>query len=298
MGLSRRDFLKATGGAAGLLLLRPPALAMAKESQTREGMAMLVDVTKCVSCWWCYAACRKARGLPETMRPDLANPPALSPCDCTTLVPAKIGAEWHTRKHSCNHCTDAVCVEVCPTGALKYNQLGFVQYDREKCSGCGYCAEYCPFGVPQIQGNRYTGAAVMCKCTFCADCVISGGQPACAAACPTGAIKYGKRTELIKEGKDRVAALSKTNANAVFYGDKELGGLHVMYVLDDIPKVYGLPAKPEVPAPMMVRDALKSVGAGAAVAVVVGFGLNYLVARRAKMTGEPSGEEHIRKEER
>ncbi|MFC1914061.1 4Fe-4S dicluster domain-containing protein [Chloroflexota bacterium] len=286
MELSRKDFLKASAGAAGLLLLQPPAFAMAKESQTREGMAMLVDVTKCVSCWWCYAACKEHNNLPETIKPDPAEPPSLSPDVWTTLKPVKSDTEWHSRKQACNHCTDAACVGVCPTGALSYNALGFVQYDKGKCSGCGYCVEFCPFGVPQLQGDKLTGTAVMDKCTFCIDRVTNGEQPACAEACTAGAIKFGKRSELIKEGNERVAALRNTNANAVLYGEKELGGLHVMYVLDDMPEVYGLSAEPEVPAPVMVRDALKWVGAGAAIAAVAGFGLNYLIAKVRMSRGE------------
>ena len=291
MELSRRDFLKASAGATGLLLLQPPALALAKESQTQAGMAMLVDVTKCVSCWWCYAACKDYKKLPETIKPDMAQPPALS-CDvCTTLHPVKKGTAWSSRKQACNHCTDAACVGVCPTEALSYNKLGFVQYDKGKCSGCGYCAEFCPFGVPQLESNKVTGAAVMDKCDFCKDRVAKGEQPACAAACPYGAIKFGKRTELVQEGKERVEALRNTNPNAVFYGDKELGGLHVMYVLDDSPEVYGLSANPEVPAAATVRDVFRWVGAGAAVAIIAGFGLNYIVAREAKMTSELPGKE-------
>ncbi len=293
MELSRKDFLKASVGAAVLLMLQPPALAEA--SQTQEGIAMLVDVTKCISCWWCYAACKNYNKLPETIKPDPEEPPPLSSDVWTTLKLVRKGAEWHSRKQACNHCTDAACVEVCPTGALSHNELGFVQYDKEKCSGCGYCAQFCPFGVPQLRGDEVTGIAVMDKCTFCADRVTSGEQPACAAACPTGAIKFGKRSGLVKEGRERVEELRRTNPKAILYGDRELGGLHVMYVLDDLPEVYGLPANPEVPATATVRDVLRWVGVGAAVAAIAGFGLNYIIAREAKMTCELPGGEYMRK---
>jgi formate dehydrogenase iron-sulfur subunit len=280
MEINRRDFLKASAGAAGLLLLKPPALALAKETQTNEGMAMLVDVTKCVSCWWCYAACRKYNNLPETSKPNLEQPPPLSADVCSTLFPVKRGNEWHTRKLACNHCTEATCVEVCPTGALSYNELGFVQYDRTKCSGCGYCSEYCPFGVPQMESNLLTGAAVMHKCTFCKDRITSDQKPACAAACPTGALTFGKRTELVKEGKERTAALSRSNASATFYGENELGGLHVMYVLNDSPEVYGLPVNPEVPPPATVCKLFQWIASGLGIAAIAGFGLNYIIARK------------------
>ncbi|MBA7702856.1 Formate dehydrogenase, nitrate-inducible, iron-sulfur subunit [subsurface metagenome] len=286
MGLSRRDFLKISAGTTGLLLIQPSALALAKESQNTDSVAMLVDVTKCISCWRCYLACKRYNNLPDTSLPDTSKPPALSPQVWTTLKPVMGKTGWISRKHACNHCTNAACVDVCPTGALSYSELGFVQYNKEKCSGCGYCAEFCPFGIPQMEGNRVTGAAVMDKCTFCQDRVINGEQTACAESCPVSAIKFGRRYELVEEGRERVTALLQTNPNALLYGDKQLGGLHVMYVLDDLPEVYGLPADPELPVAATVRDVFKWVGVGAAAAAVAGFGLNYLIARARIAKGE------------
>jgi len=300
MELSRKDFLKVSAGALGLALLQPAGLALANEKQNQLDVAMLVDVTKCVGCWWCYAACKNYNRLPETIKPDPEDPPELAPDTWTTLHMVKRGTEWSSRKQACNHCTDAACVQVCPTGALSYNKLGFVQYDRSKCSGCGYCVEFCPFGVPQLDSNKVTGIAVANKCTFCIDRVTGGEQPACAEACPTGAIKFGKRSELLEEGQERVERLRNKNPGAVFYGDKQLGGLHVMYVLDDSPQVYGLPPDPKLPAAATVRDVLKWVGVGAAAAAIVGFGLNYVIAREAIMVSELPGKEQMsrKKEEK
>ena len=277
----RRSFLKASAGAAaGLILSRGAEFGDVAEAAPSEAdRAMLVDVTKCISCWWCYAACKKYNNLPETTRPDPEKPPRLSPDVWTTLKPVKRGTEWHSSKLACSHCTDAVCVEVCPTGALSHNSMGFVQYDRDKCCGCGYCAEFCPFGVPQLGSESVAGVAVMDKCTFCRDRVTNGEQPACAEACPTGAIRFGERSELVQEGRERATILQQTNPNAMFYGDKELGGLHVVYVLDDSPEVYGLPADPQIPPAVTVRDLLKWVGVGAVALAVAGLGLNYLIAR-------------------
>jgi formate dehydrogenase beta subunit len=295
MEITRKDFLKASAGAAALLLFQPPALALAKDSRSQNDVAMLVDVTKCVSCWWCYAACKHYNKLPETIKPDPQKPPPLSHEVWTTLRPVKKGEEWVSRKQACNHCTDAACVEVCPTGALSYNRMGFVQYNKEKCSGCGYCVEFCPFGVPQLESDRFSTAATMDKCTFCIERVTKGEQPACAAACPTGAIKFGKRADLVEEGRERVTTLRRTNASATFYGENELGGLHVMYVLDDAPEVYGLPTDPEVPPAALVRDVFKWVGVGAGAAVIVGFVLNYVVSREAILTGKLPGKEQMGK---
>jgi formate dehydrogenase iron-sulfur subunit len=278
MEISRKDFLKGAAGATGLLMLKP-GTALAKDSQTHLGVAMLVDVTRCVGCWWCYAACKEYHKLPETIKPDLAEPPALSPDVWTTLSTVKKDGGWVARKAACNHCTDAACVEVCPTGALSYNPMGYVQYDKEKCSGCGYCAEFCPFGVPQMEANKVTGVAIMNKCTFCHDRVVAGEPPACAAACTTGAIKYGQRADLITEAESRVAELRQQNTQASVYGIDEMRGLHVMYVLNDTPEAFGLPAEPEVPPAARARDIFRWLGSGLAIAVVAGFGLNYIIAR-------------------
>ena len=290
MQLNRRDFLKASAGVSGLVLLQPAVLAATNEfpntSARQSDIAMLVDVSKCIGCWWCYAACKNYNKLPETIKPDPEQAPELSPDVWTTLNTTKRDGEWIFRKQACNHCTDAACVEVCPTGALSRNKLGFIQYDKDKCSGCGYCAEFCPFGVPQLDSNKLTGAAVMDKCTFCIERVTNDQQPACAEACTTGAIKFGKRSELVQEGRERTEALSKTNPNATFYGDKELDGLHVMYVLDDSPEVYGLPADPQVPAASIVRDIFQWISTGLVAVVLAGFGLNYLVARLRMCKGE------------
>jgi formate dehydrogenase iron-sulfur subunit len=295
MEISRKDFLKASAGAAALLLLQPPASALAKDSQNQEDVAMLVDVTRCVSCWWCYAACKNYNKLPETVKPDPEQPPPLSQEVWTTLYPVKKGEVWISRKQACNHCTDAACVDVCPTGALSHNKMGFVQYDKEKCSGCGYCVEFCPFGVPQLESNRFTPIVTMDKCTFCKERVTSGEQPACAAACPTEAIKFGKRAELVQEGRERITGLHRTNAGAALYGEKELGGLHVMYVLDDAPEVYGLPVDPEVPPAATVRSVFRWVGVGAATAAIVGFVLNYVISREAILTSKLPGKEQMGK---
>ncbi|MFC1967529.1 4Fe-4S dicluster domain-containing protein [Chloroflexota bacterium] len=286
MEINRRHFLKATAGAAGLILLQPSSLALAKESPKADSLAMLIDVTKCVSCWWCYAACKEHNNLPETYQPDVTQPPELAPDVWTTLHPVQNDGKWVSRKTACNHCTEAACVDVCPTGALSYNEMGYVQYDKEKCSGCGYCAEVCPFGVPQMDANKVTGVAIMNKCTFCHDRVSNGEATACSAACPTGAITFGNRAELITTAEARISELQASCSTAALYGINELGGLHVMYVLDDSPEVYGLPTDPEVPAAVTVRNVFSWAGSIGAIAAVAGFGLNYLIARKRIAKGK------------
>jgi formate dehydrogenase iron-sulfur subunit len=289
MELGRRDFLKVSSGAAGLILLHPWSHVgkLSGATDRSEEIAMMVDVTKCVGCWWCYAACKQYNGLPEAARPDPNDPPELATDTWTTLFTEK---KDRFRKQACMHCTDSGCVKVCPTGALYHDELGFVAYNRDKCSGCGYCVEACPFDVPQLAGNKVTGVSKMGKCTFCIDRVTNGQQPACAEACPTGAIKFGKRSDLLQECNERVDSIKADYPQATIYGDKELGGLHILYVLDDTPAAYGLPDDPQVPvAATLWQDVIQPVGWAVGGLVVAGLGLNYAVAKR-KISDKSDGE--------
>jgi len=185
------------------------------------------------------------------------------------------------------HCTDAACVKVCPTNALSYHEMGFVTYNQDLCSGCGYCGEFCPFHVPHLEGNTLTGLQRMQKCTFCADRVTKDRKPACVEACPAGAILFGDRDELIAEGQKRTSELKSTYPNATFYGENELGGLHVMYVLKESPAVYELPPDPQVPAAATAwQDVLQPLGWAVGGLAIVGLGLNYLVARASAKGGK------------
>ena len=285
----RRGFLKTAAGAIGLAVLGTPGRqTFASGASSRSGLAMLFDTSRCIGCWWCYAACKNANSLPETARPDPRHPPELSPDTWSTLRPVRTGETWSFLKLACVHCSDAVCVEVCPTGALSYSELGFVQFERDKCIGCGYCAQSCPFEVPKIEANEVTGVGVMSKCTFCADRVKQGLPTACAEACPTGALKFGARGELLEEGRQRVAELARTNPEATLYGGDGAGDLHVLYVLTEPSSVYGLPEDPRPPVAATLRNGiLRPLSWVLWGAVAAGLAFNVLVAQaRHKLKAE------------
>jgi len=245
MELDRRDFLKTAAGAVGLALLQLTGFGgSAEAASSRADVAMLVNVTKCTGCWECYKACRNHNNLEGTVRFNPEEPPALSSNCWITLFALKRGAAWRFRKHACMHCTDASCEQVCPTGAISHQGVSVV-INQEWCVGCGYCVQACPFGVPHI--DEHTGTAR--KCDFCIDHISNGQEPACADACPTGAIQFGKRADLVAAAIAQVEALKNDgHPDASLYGgdEYELGGLHVIYVLDDRPSVYGLPGAPQL----------------------------------------------------
>lgn len=259
-----------------------------------QQVAMLIDLSKCMGCRACQVACKEWNGLPaETTRNrgTYENPPDLSSKTWTRIrfmESSENGTvKWQFFKEQCVHCTDAPCVKVCPTAALKNNPLGFVSFEEELCNGCAYCAEFCPYGVPRMDvGNTLTGRGKASKCTLCQDRVTNGYVPACAKSCPADAISFGDRGAMIAKGEERVARLqagaSRQLPNATLYGKDELGGLGTMYVLPDKPETYGLPTNPESTFRLTStwQDIIQPLGELALGVGIIGAALNWIVARR------------------
>lgn len=93
---------------------------------------------------------------------------------------------------SCNHCEKPICVEACPTGAMKRRADGVVYVEQADCAGCRYCSMACPYDAPQLAPT----IGKMTKCDFCRDEVDRGRPPACVSACPMRALEFGEKKEL------------------------------------------------------------------------------------------------------
>jgi formate dehydrogenase iron-sulfur subunit len=281
--LNRRDFLKVSLGTAGLLFLPPPEEALAKDSTGKPGKAVLVDTSKCVGCWWCYAACKQAHNLPETIKPDPQNPPELQANVWTTLSTSKNNNEWHFAKRQCMHCQFPACVNACPVGALEKTANGPVVYNEHKCIGCRYCMVACPFGVPNFEWEDPT--PWIRKCDFCAGRLAEGQEPACVSACPMGALKFGEREDLLTQARERIAAEPGKYIDHI-YGENEAGGTSWLYISAIPIENMGFPSLDATPLNLNVSRAMSAVPPVLLGVTVVMAGVHWFVKRRGSIRHE------------
>jgi len=239
----------------------------------------LIDVSKCTGCRGCQLACKQWNGLPakQTVASGTyQNPPDLQSNTWTLIrfqeVAVKDNMKWLFRKDGCMHCTDAACVKVCPSGALYYSDLGTVGIIKERCIGCKECVAACPFEIPRY--DRATDKVY--KCDLCLSRIRADLPPACVKACPTGALTFGDRDDMLKLAYARVKELG---GDANVYGDRFVGGTHVIYVLQEKPEVYdALPLKPRVPLSVIAwKDLLKPLSLVAAGGVLASSFLHYII---------------------
>ncbi|WP_205699289.1 4Fe-4S dicluster domain-containing protein [Conexibacter sp. SYSU D00693] len=191
-------------------------------------------------------------------------------------------SRWVFMSDVCKHCTNAGCMDACPTGALVRTEFETVVLQADVCNGCGYCIPSCPFGV--VDRDHDDGRAA--KCTLCYDRLQDGLEPACAKACPTDSIQFGPYDELVDVARRRVTKLhEKGRTSAYLYGagdmeDEQLaGGLGAFFLLTEPPERYGLPAQADSPIQENVVPAtLAAMGAGLAAAA--GVAAAFVLPRR------------------
>lgn len=239
----------------------------------------LIDVSKCTGCRGCQLACKQWNQQKAAQTENYGtyqNPPDLQANTWTLIrfqeIAGKEGVKWIFRKDGCMHCTDAACVKVCPSGALHYTAYGTVGIHHERCIGCKECIVACPFDIPRY--DRATDKIY--KCDLCLTRIQAALEPACVKACPTGALKFGDKADMLKLAYKRAGELG---GSANVYGDKFVNGTHVLYVLQDKPAVYEkLPVKPSVPLSIIVwKDLLKPLSLLAAGGVIAGSFLHYII---------------------
>jgi formate dehydrogenase iron-sulfur subunit len=265
----------------------PAELAIHRVDAGRMGF--FTDTTVCIGCKACEVACKQWNDLPadglqfragasydhtgelsatswrhvrfvelaeptpqlqeEALRALPSIPPAGELPDLVTMAQG-VGGQWLFMSDVCKHCTNAGCLDACPTGALIRTEYQTVVLQADVCNGCGYCVPACPFGV--VDRDPVDGRAG--KCTLCYDRLQDGLEPACAKACPTDSIQFGPYGELVQQAERRVAELHHRGVEGAYlYGagdeaEHELaGGLGAFFLLTEPPERYGLPAEADSP---------------------------------------------------
>jgi molybdopterin-containing oxidoreductase family iron-sulfur binding subunit len=226
----RRGFIGAAAvGAAGLgVAAIAPGLHLIEVSQAgapSQGASnlvrwgMLIDTTKCATdCDACVKACNTENGINETVKDARQGAQWIRKID---LKDPKNGRE-HSLPMMCQHCAEPPCVDVCPTGASMKRADGIVLVDRHICIGCRYCMMACPYKArsfvhqPLTEQNPEVPRGLGCveSCTFCVQRVDKGLKPACAEACPEGAMTFGDLNDPNSEIAQRLAREASTQVRA------------------------------------------------------------------------------------
>lgn len=249
-------------------------------------MSMLVDTSICIGCKGCEVACKQWNELPAEIKgfsgQSYDNTLSLSSETWCHVGFTEQGTDytqdfrWLMISDRCKHCTEAGCLEVCPTGAIYRTETGAVNIDTNVCNGCQNCVSSCPFGVVSFNHDK----GVVGKCTLCSDRTETlGREPACVTACPTDSLVWGSRDDMLRLAEEKQARIRGKGTPAKIYGKDELGGLNVMFVLQDEPEVYGLPSNPVLPQHNVVQ------GYSFTAAGSVLLGLAALVSLRNRRVG-------------
>ncbi|MFC1875206.1 4Fe-4S dicluster domain-containing protein [Chloroflexota bacterium] len=293
MKISRRDFLKLSGAGIGsavatsflpnAMVMAAPGDSLLKNKGQETGKAVLYDSTLCIGCRLCEYACNQQNKLTKEETFTKIN---------TNEVGDNGSHGQVFSKHQCLHCLEPACVEACIVGALQKTPDGPVVYDEGKCIGCRYCMLACPFGVPTFEWDK--PIPWIRKCTFCADRLATGSEPACVVVCPTGALKFGERDELITEAKRRIADTPDQYVDHI-YGEKENGGTSWLY-LSPVPfEKLGFPVLGSEPVVVNARYAMGAVLPAAIVVAATMTGFYWLTRRRDKMKVQGKDKEEVTK---
>ena len=246
-------------------------------------MGLLITPELCIGCRACQVACKSWNQLPgdKTVNsgsyenPNNLNPHLYNKIRYMEVPSEKDPLRWLFVNQRCMHCEDAGCMKICPSpGALYRTAEGAVAFNQDRCIGCRFCSAGCPFDIP-----RYDERGKVTKCHLCFDRIANKMAPACAKTCPTEAIKYGPREDLI--------AIAKKRGYTKVYGQTDLGGLGSVYAFRDTPKVYGYSESPEIPVSVAlwhkVLKPLSYIGLGGVVAASI---IHYLAIGPHKDEGE------------
>jgi formate dehydrogenase iron-sulfur subunit len=302
MSISRRKFLgwMSAAGASVMAPVRSKAAPIKDFSGYPESMGVLHDTVRCIGCRRCEAACNKVNELPAPDQPfddlKVLDHQRRTSAGAYTVVnrfgtpPAAGGAPLPEPsatfiKRQCNHCLEPACASVCFVRAFTKTPEGAVVYNENVCVGCRYCMIACPFEIPAYQYDNAFSPKVT-KCTMCHPRVVKGLLPGCVEACPTEALIFGKRSDLLAMARRRITRHPDQYVDHI-YGEHEMGGTNWLYLAGEPFENLGLRTDlGTTPAPKLTAGALGAVPMVVGLWPVLLTGVYAMNKRRDKLAAE------------
>jgi len=226
--MDRRNFLKITGGIAASLATK--GLQAKEKRPGEEFVGVLTDTTRCIGCRACEKACGQANDL---FIPDVENDNALDNLRTPSEKQLTVVNRYETDvgevfvKQQCMHCWQPACTSACLTNAMLKTKEGPVIWREGKCIGCRYCMASCPFMIPKYEYGSWNPKVQ--KCTMCYERLQKGKKPACVEECPTGALMFGKKRDLMEIARVRIYNHPDKYVHQI-YGEHEVGGTGWLYL--------------------------------------------------------------------
>ena len=240
--------------------------------------SFFIDTSKCTACRGCQMACKQWNKLgtePTVNRGSHQNPPDLS---ATTYKLVHFSEEqvggkpvWYFFAEQCRHCLEPACKETADSmvkdAIIKDEATGAVLYtDLTKKLKAKEVITACPYNIPRLDSKSKR----LAKCTMCFDRVKNGLLPACVKTCPTGAMSFGDREEILAKANKRLDLIKAKYPKASLL---DVDDVRVIYLVLDDRKKYAKFASAEgkgISRKTALRKLFKPVSALAAATVMVG----------------------------
>jgi tetrathionate reductase subunit B len=241
MTVSRRDFLALGTGAVATTLVAPglhlieyaSARTPDQAASPAQRWGLLIDSARCTAdCDACIQSCKEENGLQGNGRPETD-----AQWIRKVTVRERDTGRVHTLPVMCQHCQQAPCVDVCPTGASFKRADGIVLVDRHICIGCRFCMMACPYKARSFVHEEVTGQnpdvprgkGTVEACNLCVKRVDAGRPPACVEACSArgnSALLFGDLNDpkseiaqrLTQQGGTQIRADLRLNTSVRYQG--------------------------------------------------------------------------------
>jgi formate dehydrogenase beta subunit len=227
--MKRREFIKTGGAVAAASVAASPKDARAQENET-EFVGVLVDTTRCIGCRACEVACAEAHDLPV---PEIESDAGLESHREPSETQWTVVNRYETDegevfvKKQCMHCWQPACAAACLTNAMLKTHEGPVIWRSDKCMGCRFWMVSCPFDIPKFEYHSWNPR--IHKCNMCWERLERGQKPACVEACPTDALTFGLKRDIMEIARIRIYH-HPTKYQRQIYGEQEVGGTGWLYL--------------------------------------------------------------------